>query len=85
MIARAVDAEFEPGVVLRDRVGRGPLRPESLRRPTAGSGGSPRPCGDAGTDLDWIAIIERLSPLAEAKGAPSILERVESLRRQFSG
>ena len=36
-----------------------------------------------GADLDWTAVIERLTPLAEAKDAPEILDRVQDLQREF--
>ena len=36
-----------------------------------------------GRALDWPVIVARLVPLAEAKDAPDILDRVEGLRRDF--
>ena len=37
-----------------------------------------------GRQLDWGAIAERLGPLAEAKGDPTIPANIESLRREYS-
>jgi hypothetical protein len=83
MIARATDVEFEPGIALRicsgedllvlkafaDRLqDRADLVGIALRR---------------GRRLDWDAIIARLTPLAETKGDPGILERVQTLREQY--
>lgn len=40
-------------------------------------------CGEG--NLDWRHIREHLKPLAEAKEAPEILERLEELRRRYAG
>ncbi len=83
MMARATDVEFEPGVALRicsaedlfvlkafaDRLqDRADVAGIARRR---------------GRGLDWDAILTRLTPLAETKGDPAILDAVRALRRQF--
>lgn len=83
MIARAVEVEFEPGVALRicsaedlfvlkafaDRLqDRADVEGIARRR---------------GRELGWDAILARLTPLAETKGEPGILDRVRALREQF--
>ena len=83
MIGRAQLIELEPGVELRvcnaedlfvlkafaDRLqDRADLLGMARRR---------------GNHLDWNAILERLSPLVDAKGEPAILENVRELRRNF--
>lgn len=80
MIARAVKAEYGPGVVLRicsaedlfvlkafaDRPqDRADLVGIARRR---------------GRVLDWPAVLQRLAPLVEAKEAPEILDRVRALQ-----
>ena len=84
MIGRAIEAEFEPGVRLRI------CSAEDLFVLKAFAD-RPQDRADIigiarrrGRGLDWPAIVERLAPLAEAKDAPDILDRVESLRREFS-
>jgi hypothetical protein len=83
MIDRAVLVEFEPGVTLRiccaedlfvlkafaDREqDRADLLGIARRR---------------GVQLEWDAIIERLTPLAETKEEPGIIATVRRLRREF--
>ncbi len=83
MIARATEVEFEPGVALRicsaedlfvlkafaDRLqDRADVAGIARRR---------------GRRLDWDAIIAQLTPLAETKGDPAILQTVSALREQF--
>src|SRR6266498_356304 len=83
MIARATEVEFERGVPLRicsaedlfvlkafaDRLqDRADVAGIARRR---------------GRGLDWDAIIARLTPLAETKGDPAILQTVSALREQF--
>jgi len=83
MIRRASAVEFEPGVALRicsaedlfvlkafaDRLqDRADLAGIARRR---------------GRELDWDAIMARLTPLAEAKGNQVILNAVRSLRQEF--
>ncbi len=84
LIDRAASIEFEPDVALRictaedlfvlkafaDRAqDRADLIGIARRR---------------GGQLDWDAIVQRLTPLVEAKEEPAILEGVQQLRREFS-
>jgi hypothetical protein len=83
MIARAVDAEYERGVTLRICTAEDLFVLKAF---------ADRPQDRAdllgiarrnGRNLDWPAILERLDPLAEAKDALDILDRVGDLRREF--
>lgn len=83
MIERATEVEFEPGVALRICSAEDLLVLKAFAD-------RPRDRADAlgiarrsGRTLDWDAIEMRLTPLAEAKGEPEILERVRSLRKEF--
>ena len=84
MIAHAIDAEFEPGVLLRICSAEDLFvlnafadRPQDR----ADIIGTARRRGHV---LNWPAIVARLAPLAEAKDAPEVIDRVESLRREFA-
>jgi predicted nucleotidyltransferase len=83
MINRAIDVELETDVVLRlcraedlfvlkafaDRAqDRADLVGIARRR---------------GAEMDWTAVVERLTPLAEAKDALDILDRVRDLQQEF--
>ena len=84
MIGRAIDAEFEPGIRLRI------CSAEDLFVLKAFAD-RPQDRADIigiarrrGRVLDWPAVVAGLAPLAAAKEAPDLLDRVESLRREFS-
>lgn len=83
MIRRATEVAFQPGVTLRictaedlmvlkafaDRLqDRADILGIALR---------------SGRALDWDAVLERLTPLAETKGDLGIVDRVRQLRRQY--
>lgn len=81
LIARAVSAEFEPGVMLRICTAEDLFvlkafadRPQD-RADLVGIARRQR------RTLDWDAILERLKPLVEAKEQPGILEAVRLLRQ----
>ena len=85
MIGRATDVEFEPGVALRICTGEDLLVLKAFAdrlQDRADVAGIAR---RRGRMLDWDAVIERLTPLAETKGEPVILETVRALREQFGG
>ena len=85
MTARAVEVEFEPGVALRICSAEDLLVlkafADRLQDPADVQGIARR----RGRQLGWDAVIERLTPLAEAKSDPSILEAVRALRAQYAG
>lgn len=83
MIARAADAEFEPGVALRICSAEDLLVLKAFAdRPQdrADALGIARRSGRA---LDWDAVLTRLAPLAETKADPEIVSRVRTLRHEF--
>ena len=83
LIARASDVEFETGLFLHI------CSSEDLFVLKAFAD---RPQDQAdligiarrrGRELDWTAVLSRLTPLVEAKEAPEILTRVRALRGEF--
>lgn len=85
MIERAVDVEFEPGVRLRICTAEDLLVLKAFAdrlQDRADVAGIAR---RRGRGLDWEAILVRLTPLAETKAAPGILEGVRTLRAQLGG
>ncbi|MBI4503228.1 MAG: nucleotidyl transferase AbiEii/AbiGii toxin family protein [Gemmatimonadetes bacterium] len=83
MIARAAEVEFEPGVALRICSAEDLLVLKAFAdrlQDRADVAGIAR---RRGRGLDWDAVIARLTPLAETKGEPGILETVRGLRAQF--
>lgn len=82
MIERAETMEFEPGVVLRICSAEDLMVLKAFAdraQDRADIIGIARRRGDF---LDWDAILERLTPLAEAKEEPAILETVRALRKE---
>ena len=83
MITRATDVEFESGVALRICSAEDLLVLKAFAdrlQDRADVAGIARRRGRA---LDWDAVITRLTPLAETKGDPAILNGVRALRAQF--
>lgn len=83
MIQRAVDLEFEPGVSLRicsaeDLFVLKAFANRAQDRADIAGIGRRR-----GRSLDWDAITARLTPLAEAKAEPDLLQAVRALRQEF--
>lgn len=85
MIARAVEVEFEPGVVLRLCSGEDLLVLKAFADRLQDRADLAGIAQRRGRNLDWDAAIARLTPLAETKGDAGILERVLALREQFGG
>ena len=83
MMERAIRVEFQPGAVLRICTGEDLFVLKAFadrQQDQADLAGIAR---RRGRELDWEAVVERLSPLVQAKEAPAILERVRALREEF--
>lgn len=83
MIGRAVPVEYQPGVILRVCSAEDLLVMKAFAnrlQDRADVLGIARRRGPA---LDWVAIRERLAPLAAVKDEPGILESVEQLETKF--
>jgi hypothetical protein len=83
MIARATEIEFEPEVALRICSAEDLLVLKAFAdrlQDRADAAGIAR---RRGRGLDWEAVLTRLTPLAETKGDPGILQRVHALRAEF--
>jgi len=83
LIARAVDAEFGPGVLLHICSAEDLLILKAFADRPQDRADLIGIARRRGRVLDWIAVLERLAPFAEAKDAPHILDRVRDLRREF--
>lgn len=83
MIARATDVEFEPGVALRICSAEDLLVLKAFADRLQDRADVASMARRRGRRLDWDAIVSRLTPLAETKGDPGILEGVQALRQQF--
>ena len=83
MIARAVDAEFEPAVTLRICTAEDLFALKAFADRPQDRADRVGIARRHGRKLDWPAIVERLEPLAEAKNAPDIVDRVGDTRREF--
>jgi hypothetical protein len=83
MIARAVDAEFEPGLFLHIAGAEDLFVMKAFADRLQDQADLLGIARRHGRQLDWAAIEARLTPLAEAKDSPQLLERVQSMRREF--
>jgi hypothetical protein len=83
MIARAREVEFEPGVTLRICSAEDLFVLKAFADRLQDRADVVGVAQRHGRGLDWNAIVSRLTPLAETKGDPGILERVRALREQY--
>lgn len=81
MCRRAVDVEFEPGVVLRVCTADDLIVLKGFADRHQDRADVESVVRRSGGALHWDAILARLEPLALAKADPGILERVARLRR----
>ena len=84
MIARAVEVEFEPGVVLRICMAEDLFVLKAFADRLQDRADVVGIARRRGRQLGWDDVLARLRPLAETKGNAEILAGVGELRREFA-
>lgn len=83
MIARSSEIDFEPGVALRICSAEDLFVLKAFADRLQDRADLVGIARRSGRTLDWDAVLTRLTPLAETKGEPVILERARALRDEF--